>query len=372
MNKMVSKGVNIIAIALQEIWQVPYPELVQLPNFNFFHKTRTESRGGGVGFYILNTYRCKIIKELSPFVEKEFESLTIEISHKNKKFVLCNIYRSPTQLQGQSNTTQIDNFNIKIDELLQNIYSRGSDAFVFLDANINLLKLTSSKTAFDYLETVHSNGFLQLISKATRIAGDSYSLIDHILCKNFNQSYATGTLIADISDHFINCLSIPNSTKKAEKYNDFKWTRIFSNTNMQNFRNDLGTLSWNDVLQNHDTNSSFDCFWENFSTLFELHFPLTKIKNNKNLYPKNDFMTPGLLTSRLTKINLHKLSLTNPTVYLSKYKTYRNVFNATIRASKNYIMKLSSNNMLKILRKHGTFLMSLQTVTKKRLRSQTC
>ncbi len=45
-------------------------------------------------------------------------------------------------------------------------------------------------------------------------------------------------------------------------------------------------------------------------------------------------MTPGLLTSRFTKINLHKLSLTNPTVYLSKYKTYRNVFHATIRASK--------------------------------------
>jgi hypothetical protein len=67
MNKMAAKGVNIIAIALQEIWKVPYPELVQLPNFNFFHKTRTESRGCGVGFYFLNTYRCKIIKELVPY-----------------------------------------------------------------------------------------------------------------------------------------------------------------------------------------------------------------------------------------------------------------------------------------------------------------
>jgi hypothetical protein len=68
--KLTSKGVNIIAIALQEIWNIPYPDLVQIPNYNFYYKTRKNSRGGGVGFYILNTFSCKIITELSPFDEK--------------------------------------------------------------------------------------------------------------------------------------------------------------------------------------------------------------------------------------------------------------------------------------------------------------
>jgi hypothetical protein len=116
-----------------------------------------------VGIYILNTFSCKIITELSPFDEKEFESLTIEMTHKNKKIMLWNIYRSPTHTNGLSNATQMENFNTKLDDLLQNMYRCGPEVLVFLDANINLLKLTSSKPALDYLETIHSNGFLQLI-----------------------------------------------------------------------------------------------------------------------------------------------------------------------------------------------------------------
>ncbi len=115
---------------------------------------------------------CHIF-ELSPFNEKEFETLTIELTQKNKKILLCNIYRSPTLSLGQSSTVQIENFTNKLDELLQNIYQRSSNAYVFLDANINLLKLSNSKSAQDYLEMTHSNGFLQLISKATQISGDS-------------------------------------------------------------------------------------------------------------------------------------------------------------------------------------------------------
>ncbi len=200
--------------------------------------------------------------------------------HKTIKNCYCAIFicRSPTQLHCQSNTVQIENFITKFDELLQSLYQCNSNVFAFLDANINLLKVANSKHASDYIGTIHSNGFLQLISKATRISGDSYSLIDHILCKNFYQSYKTSTLIADISDHFINCISLPNSSKSTKKQNCDRATRIFSSTNMQNFRNDLHSIRWDDVLRIHETNESFDIFWEKFITLFELHFPKIQIK----------------------------------------------------------------------------------------------
>ncbi len=41
--------------------------------------------------------------------------------------------------------------------------------------------VTNHKVGLDYLETIHSNGFLQPI-KATRISDEPYSLTDHILC----------------------------------------------------------------------------------------------------------------------------------------------------------------------------------------------
>ena len=52
-----------------------------------------------------------------------------------------------------------------------------------------------------YLETVYSNGFLQKISKATRICNSSYSLIDHILYKSNNNNSISGTILTNFSDH---------------------------------------------------------------------------------------------------------------------------------------------------------------------------
>ncbi len=75
---------------------------------------------------------------------------------------------------------------------------------------------------------------------------------------------------------------------------------------MTNFKNDLNSLSWNDVTSVNDIDECFDVFWDSFSMLYDLHFPLVKLKFNKNKHSKNDFMTPGLLISRLHKIELHK------------------------------------------------------------------
>jgi hypothetical protein len=184
------------------------------------------------------------------------------------------------------------------------------------------------------LETVHSNGFLQLIRKATRIVGNSYSLIDHVLCNNFNPEFITGTILLDISDHFMNFLSIPLSPSKKDSKSNDKLTRDFSFVNMTNFKNDLSALSWNDVTSINDVDACFDIFWNNFSTLYDLHFLLTKFIFNKNKHSINDFMTPGLLISRTHKIELFKKSIIDPNNHLNQFRQYCNVFNSLVRASK--------------------------------------
>jgi hypothetical protein len=50
---------------------------------------------------------------------------------------------------------------------------------------------------------------------------------------------------------------------------------------------------------------------------------------------KSKFMTNGLLVSRKKKNELHKLSLTVPSVdNIQRHKIYRNLYNKLIRASK--------------------------------------
>jgi hypothetical protein len=283
-------------------------------------------RGGGVGFYIRDNLKYKIRDDLSPFIENEFESLTIELSLNAKKILLCTYYKPPTA----SN----DSFFLNLDGLLNNLHRVNANSYVFSDTNINLLKLTNNNLASLYLDSVHSNGFLQLIGKATRIQNSTYSLIDHILCKNFNSYYKTGVILLDISDHFMTFLSIPISPPKNEKTPDNKLTRLFNLNNMSDFKNSLNQLSWIDVLSHNDVNSSFDVFWDSYSTLYDLHFPLTNFKFNKNIHGKNDFMTPGLLVSKKQKLFLHKKSLLDPLTYLDSFRTYRNIFNSLVRASK--------------------------------------
>ena len=52
----------------------------------------------------------------------------------------------------------------------------------------NLLSINNNNTVAHYLETIYSNRFTQKVGKATLIAGNTYSLIDHIICKSENNN----------------------------------------------------------------------------------------------------------------------------------------------------------------------------------------
>ena len=79
-------------------------------------------------------------------------------------------------------------------------------------------------------------------------------------------------------------------------------------------------------------------FWDDFHTLFELYFPMKKMKFNKNKHKINNYMTKGLLISRNNKIILQKKAIAKPNLFYNAYKNYRNIFNRTIRLSKQMFL----------------------------------
>ena len=328
----IAKNVNVKIIAIQETWNIPYPELVNIKGFKLFLKTRSGLRGGGVAFYVYDELPCKIVDNLTVMIDKEFECLTIEIMLNRKKILLSNIYRSPTPTANVTQTEHSENFINHLDTHLFNLSQLNPDSYVFLDSNINLLKLNHLPTAALYLETIFSNGFLQKIGKATRILGNSFSLIDHILTKTVETVGSAGVILTDFSDHFMTFVAVPNAKTKVQ--NMTKTKRNFSKTNLRRFKDDLGACNWNNVTNCNEVNSSYNNFWEDFHTLFELHFPLIKVKLNRNVHNVNNFMTKGLLISRKNKNLLQKKALIEPLLYNERYKNYRNIFNSLVRASK--------------------------------------
>ena len=344
-----NSNVTIDIIALQETWTVRYPHLLTIPGYQpLIFTNRSKGRGGDVGFYVRNGLNVKILDNLSPYQDKLLETLTIDISYTQdnttKHYLATSLYRSPSPLTGLSNTDQLAEFNEKLDNLLNNLNNLNTDSYIFTDSNINLLNLNSDTVPKNYMNNLTNNGYLITNLKATRMQNGSSSMIDHILCNCKMTKLVSGTIIEDISDHFVTFIQ-PNLSKHKTKPLNIK-QRLYTQHNLDRFKTDLQQLTWNDVLATTDVDNCYNALWDNYTMLHDIHFPLTTTKFNKNIHKIAGFMTRGLLTSRQHKLKLHKTALTDNTAdNWHRYRTYRNIFNKTIKASKrlHYETTLQNN-----------------------------
>lgn len=175
-----------------------------------------------------------------------------------------------------------------------------------------------------------------------------FSLIDHVLTNSPSTNTSTGVQISDISDHFFT-ITIPSFTKQACIPNT-RTARNFSKGNIENFKLALRSHNWQATYACTPASSSFDTFWQDFEQHFNQHLPNCTIKSNKN---RNKYLfTPELLESRKTKLQLHKLSLSNPTPEnIHNYERHRNLYNTAVRQIKFSTTKPVYLTRSKILKK---------------------
>ena len=74
--------------------------------------------------------------------------------------------------------------------------------YIMGDFNIDLLKSQVCHFAQNFLLTLQSYTFAPTIDKPTRIHRNSATLIDNIFVNNFENSFLSGNIRSDISDHF--------------------------------------------------------------------------------------------------------------------------------------------------------------------------
>jgi len=341
--ELLAKGINVELIALQEIWNVEFPDLLDIEGFQpLIYKQRTNMRGGGVGFYVKNNINFEIVENCSHFESKVFESLTLLLSKQNnEKMYVTSLYRSNGPLPNFTANEKRKKFDDAFDSLLSNLSEKSHQSFIFADSNINLLS-NNNDVYMDYLNAMFANGFLQICNKATRMQGPSSSLIDHIITNCTYHSFVSGSIVSDISDHFPTfiCLQKNRSRKSAKEIT----SRLFTIDKINAFKFLLSNANWQYVLDKLDVNTAYESFWDIYKNNFESTFPLTKVKFNRNIHKKTGFITAGLLISRGTKLSLHKQSLINPTfATINQYKQFRNIYTKTLRAAK----KLHILNLLK-------------------------
>jgi hypothetical protein len=184
-----------------------------------------------------------------------------------------------------------------------------------------------------------------MICKATRIQNDSKTLIDHILSNSRELGICAGTIPSDISDHFFT-FAMPSFSPVSKQTHRIISSRDFSYNNLLGFKRELGITNWDHVYTKDNVDEAYDEFWNTYNVLYEQKFPLRKKRFNKNVHKLQGFMTHGLLTSRNSKIALHKASIANPTAEnVNKFKTFRTIYQRVLRAAKKlyFTSKLREN-----------------------------
>ena len=336
-------------ICLQEIWTISDPSLFNLKGYSPIEfKTRKKTQGGGVAIYFKSSINYRILNEQSVFIEKIYESIYAEVwLSDTDKLIIGSIYRSNSKLSNMSSSDQFNQFIELFSTAVDNFSLKDAELLLLGDFNLDVLQNATNPMAASYIENLFSSGLLQIVTKPTRVTNSSATCIDHILTNKILPVYNTFIVTSKISDHFP-IFYVRDSTRHRAPPPTVE-SRNFSEENLNKFKTNLSNLQWEGVLSADSTQTAFDVFISDLTSLYDIHFPIVKKKFNKKFHYYEKWMSKGLLISRLNKIQLGNLSLKTPSIAnLNNYKNYRNLYNKTLRAGKKLYfhseLKANHNN----------------------------
>ncbi len=317
---------------------------------------RSSGRGGGLAIYI-NKRVCDA-ENIESFVPNsdientsgEFQFVKIHnCKGFNKTKIIANVYRSPSR--------SVDNFNKLLDTILRNldIHSR-KHIIVTGDFNIDLIKYQNGLNCQNLIEIMSKYGFVQLVSRPTRVTDHSQTLIDHVYVNQINNTLSCNVLTVDISDHLATLTTIAlgsfshstNRSSNSTRHNIE--TRMFNEANNLRFKELIEEENWDDVCLSNDAELRYEKFCEIYTNHYNEAYPLKNNRvrrNNERVDPK-PFMLPWLEDACARKQNLFHVSVSNPTVAnISAYKKMnkfceKHVNKAKDKYYKNYFDKYSN------------------------------
>ena len=317
----------------------------QLPNYDALHYERkTNKKGGGIVIYVKTNLIYKIRNELS-ISNSDSEVLTIEIiNDKSKNYIITCCYRPP---RGNSKT---------LSEFLEKIYRLSNSKkglFILGDFNLNCFDYDEKNEIKEFYEHVFRHGLIPIINRPSRVTTTSRTLIDNIFTAEFfDTSLKKGIIKTSVSDHFpiFVTISIPDNKSTKKSIDIIK--RDFSDQNKEKFKNDLVNADWSTLYEDNDTNSKYNAFSKIYSSLYDKHFPIKKIKlKEKDI--RSPWISKGMKKSSRMKQKLYIKNLKRNTAKSeAEYKCYKNLFEKLkTKAKQNYFSSLISkykNNSKKI------------------------
>ena len=260
---------------------------------------RPSGKGGGLAIYIhKRVAELEEIETFNPNPESlntcgEFQFVKIHrCKGYNRTKIIGNIYRSPAR--------QPEAFLEIFKSTLHNL-GRHSRKHMTLhgDFNLDLLKHSSNQTCQSIIDIASTYGFVQIVSRPTRITDRSATLIDHIYTNNLEDTISCNILTTDISDHLaiVTTINLDNTSSSpyrlATRANldptEINTTRKFNEANNHKFRELISGENWDNILENSEADEQFRNFNNAYNRIYNLAYPLkdsTHRRPNERANPK--------------------------------------------------------------------------------------
>ena len=236
-----------------------------------------------------------------------------------------------------------------------------STYYILGDMNINISNDVQTTLKSDYLNMLTANNTRQLITKFTRVADNSKSLIDHILTNDSLNHIIPEVTLNDISDHFpIFCSFSKNISHKSTPI----YYRDFNKFNSENYATDLDKnlssfLLKLTFLTHENYNDIFDQFVSIIKSTIDKHAPLRRLSRKMKKLKQKQWITKGIWTSIRNKQKL----------YVTHYLNGSNVQKKYYKKYANKLTKLKSISKKKFYENEFTKFRSNSTETWKIIKS---
>ena len=264
-----------------------------IDDYEFINKNRQDRIGGGVAFYVLKSFNYTILEEIS-VCNTFIESLFIEIVVPGNKNIIAGvIYRCPS-----SNSQEFLQY---LSNLLRSINFDNKDFFLMGDFNIDLLNHEINNVSQEFLEIILSASCLPLVSKPTRVANASASLIDNIF-SNVISHPDSYIILSDITDHYPIATHYPLSQSINDKGSSI-YRRKVNAESLARLEIGLENTNWSCVYNSEDVNVSYEKFSDILNNQLEISMPKQKIKTNYKKIPKLPWISKSILRSINRKNN---------------------------------------------------------------------
>ena len=264
-----------------------HPPIFQAP-------ARSTCRGGGLVTYV-NQRVCAAddIEKLNNIPEPSPDGEFLFIKIKNcrslsKSVIIGNVYRSPS-------STPVK-FNELFGTVFHNIRRHNNKQILIAgDFNVDLIKYDRDISSQDLIELTTNHGFIQLISRPTRVTDHSATLIDHIYTNKICSTVHSSVVTVDLSDHLATLATISldgnfdQSQRLTNRHNDTETCefRMFNDANNEKFKQLIAEENW-ESLDGLDAQSSYDTFVAIYTKLYDTAYPL----NTKRTRRKNERVKP--------------------------------------------------------------------------------